>query len=69
MADLDKPTVRELARLLEERLRVVETYGGRCPSCREAEAHAFLAKLRALAGDVVAAPALATAGRAAGSKR
>lgn len=62
MPDFDKATVRELARMLDERLKAVETYGGRCPACREAEAHAFLAKLRVLAGDVPAAPALATAG-------
>lgn len=62
MPDLDKATVRELARMLDERLKAVETYGGRCPSCRDGEAQAFLAKLRVLSGEVVAVPAVATVG-------
>lgn len=43
---LDPATARELARLLTERLDAVKTYGG---SCHDAEAHAFLARLRELA--------------------
>ncbi len=46
--DLDRNTLRELARVLAERLQQVDTYGGSCPTCREAEARAFLAKLRRL---------------------
>jgi hypothetical protein len=46
---LDPATVRELARLLAERLDAVKRYGtGGCPTCHEAEAHAFLAQLRKL---------------------
>lgn len=66
MPDLDRETIRELARLLDERLRAVDGYGGACGGCRDAEAHAFLARLRAMAGEVKQArdpaPALATAG-------
>ena len=47
---LDLPTVREVARRLEERLKAVEVYGaGGCPTCHEAEARAFAAQLRRLA--------------------
>jgi hypothetical protein len=42
----DRTTVREIARLLAERLQQVDTYGGKCPTCGEAEARAFLAKVR-----------------------
>ena len=43
---LDAATLRELARLLEERIRSVEAYGaGGCPTCHDAEARAFLARL------------------------
>ena len=45
---LDPATLRELERFLAERLASVETYGPGCRSCRDAEARAFLAKLRAL---------------------
>jgi hypothetical protein len=45
---LDPVTVRELARLLGKRLADAKTYGGSCRTCHEAEAHAFLAKLREL---------------------
>jgi hypothetical protein len=46
-ARLDAETVHALARLLEERIRCVETYGaGGCPACHEAEARAFLTRLR-----------------------
>jgi hypothetical protein len=38
--------------LLEERIRAVEVYGaGGCPTCHEAEARAFLFKLREIAHD------------------
>ena len=43
---LDRTTVRELARVLAERLQHVETYGGKCKTCGDAEAQAFLARLR-----------------------
>ena len=39
---------RELVRLFDERLAAVETYGGTCQVCRDAEAHAFLVRLRTL---------------------
>lgn len=42
---LDLSTVAELARVLDERLQAVATYGS-CQTCHEAEAHAFLARLR-----------------------
>ena len=52
-ARLDAATVREVARLLEERIRAVEIYGaGGCPTCQDAEARAFLGRLRLL-GDTV----------------
>jgi hypothetical protein len=54
----------ELAQELEARLRDLDTFRGGCP-CRHAEARAFLAKLRRLAGDA-AAPA---SPRAAGPVR
>ncbi len=48
---IDVRTVQELARLLAKRLDEVETYGaGGCPTCHDAEARAFLEKLRKLAG-------------------
>jgi hypothetical protein len=40
---LDRTTVRELARVLAERLQQVETYGGTCKTCRDGESQAFLA--------------------------
>ena len=38
----------ELARVLADRLQHVETYGGKCRTSHDAEAQAFLAKLRRL---------------------
>jgi hypothetical protein len=47
---LDPSTVREVVRLLEERLTQVEAYGaGGCPSCHDAELRAAIARLRAFA--------------------
>ena len=48
VAALDLPTVRELARVIGERLDAVEAFGGSCPGCRNAELRAFLARLRAV---------------------
>jgi hypothetical protein len=45
--DLDRTTLRELARVLDERLAAVQAFGS-CPTCHEAEAKAFLARLRGL---------------------
>lgn len=46
---LDPATLRELARMLAKRLDEVKIYGaGGCPTCRDAEANAFLAQLRRL---------------------
>lgn len=46
---LDPAAVRELVRLLAKRLDEVMAYGaGGCPTCRDAEARAFLAQLRRL---------------------
>ena len=46
---LDPNTVREVARRLEERLRVVEIYGaGGCPTCHDGEARSFAVRLRRL---------------------
>jgi hypothetical protein len=42
---LDLATVRELARVLAERLDAVAAFGS-CPTCHEAEARAFFAPLR-----------------------
>jgi hypothetical protein len=43
---LDPATVREVARLLAKRLDEVVTYGaGGCPTCKDAEARAFLSRL------------------------
>jgi hypothetical protein len=43
---LDRATLREVARLLAKRLDEVVAYGaGGCPTCRDAEARAFLARL------------------------
>jgi hypothetical protein len=42
------PWIAPLARVLAERLQQVETYGGKCPSCGDAVARAFLARLRRL---------------------
>jgi hypothetical protein len=44
---LDRTTVCELARVLEERLEAVKAFGS-CPTCHEAEPMAFLARLRDL---------------------
>jgi hypothetical protein len=52
---LDPATLRELERLLAERLASVEAYGPGCRSCRDAEARAFLAKLRAMLREAVGA--------------
>ncbi len=47
---LDPATLREVVRLLEERLRQLETYGGGgCPACHHAELRAAIVRLRALA--------------------
>jgi hypothetical protein len=48
--NLDLATVRELARALAERLDAVGAFGS-CPTCREAEARAFLARLRRVLED------------------
>ncbi len=45
--ELDRRTVAELARVLAERLQQVDIYGGKC-ACRNAEAKAFLAKMRGI---------------------
>ncbi len=45
--DLDRRTLQLLEAELARRLDQVETYGGRC-ACKNAEATAFLAKLRNL---------------------
>jgi hypothetical protein len=45
---LDPHTLSELLQLLDERLAAVKDYRGTCPTCGDAEAHAFLARLRAL---------------------
>ena len=47
---LDPGTLRELERLRAERLDTLGAYGPGCPSCRDGEAHAFLARLRVLQG-------------------
>ncbi len=54
--DLDRTTVRELARVLAERLQQVATYGGTCPTCRGGEAEAFLAKLRSILSEMDGQP-------------
>jgi hypothetical protein len=54
--NLDRTTVRELARVLAERLQHVETYGGTCKSCRDGEAKAFLAKLRGILAEMDGSP-------------
>ena len=61
---LDRRTLAELVRVLEDRLKLLESvnHGAGCPSCRDAEATAFLAQLRHLittidAGQVTPAPA------------
>ncbi len=46
--ELDRRTVAELARVLAERLGQVDAFGGSCPTCHEAEARAFLARVRRL---------------------
>lgn len=47
---LDPASVREVVRLLEERLHQVEVYGaGGCPTCHDAELRAMIARLKALA--------------------
>ncbi len=45
--DLDRRTIAELTRVLAERLHQVDIFGGKC-ECRNAEARAFLAKLRGI---------------------
>jgi hypothetical protein len=47
---LDLATVRELARVLAERLDAVAAFGS-CSTCHEAEARAFLARLRRVLDD------------------
>ena len=49
--DLDRRTVAELARVLEERLEAVKAFGS-CPTCHEAEAHAYLARLRSMLAEI-----------------
>lgn len=49
-AQLDLGTVAELARVLAERLEAVASFGS-CGTCREAEARAFLARLRGILAD------------------
>ena len=51
--NLDRTTVRQLARVLAERLQQVETFGGKCASCGDAEARAFLAWFRRLLEELV----------------
>ncbi len=46
--DLDRATLRELTRVLAERLAQLDAFGGKCPTCNEAEARAFLARPRRL---------------------
>ena len=45
--DFDRSTVAELARVLEQRLERLDEHQGGCAHCRDAEAVAFLARLRA----------------------
>ncbi len=45
--DLDRATLRELTRVLAERLAQLDAFG-HCPTCGDAEARAFLARLREL---------------------
>jgi hypothetical protein len=49
--ELDRRTVAELARVLAERLDAVKAFGV-CPTCREAEAKAFLARLRRILAEM-----------------
>jgi hypothetical protein len=47
---LDPGSVREVVRILEERLRQVEVYGvGGCPACHDAELRGMIARLKRLA--------------------
>ena len=46
--ELDRTTLAELARVLAERLAQLDAFGGRCPTCHDAETTAFLARLRRL---------------------
>ena len=49
---LDAATLDEVARLLAKRLDEVVAYGaGGCPTCKDAEARAFLARLQGLRED------------------
>lgn len=48
LPQLDPATLRELERRLAARLDALRTYGPGCQGCHDAEAHAFLAQLRAL---------------------
>ena len=45
---LDRATVRELVADLARRLEQVDVFGGRCRTCGDAEARAFLARMRNL---------------------
>jgi hypothetical protein len=46
---LDHRTLLYVVKVLEERLRAVETYGaGGCPTCHDAELRAAIARLREL---------------------
>jgi hypothetical protein len=44
--DFDRATVAELARVLEQRLERLDEHQDGCAHCRDAEAVAFLARLR-----------------------
>lgn len=44
--DFDRATVTELARILEQRLERLDEHRGGCTYCRDAEAVAFLARMR-----------------------
>lgn len=43
---LDPDTIAELARVLEERLERLDAHQGGCALCKDAEAVAFLARMR-----------------------
>jgi hypothetical protein len=52
LAQARRTFARKAAAALERRLQVVATFNrGGCPSCRDAEARAFLAKLQRIAAE------------------
>ena len=52
LAEARRRFARKAAAALERRLQVVATYNrGGCPSCRDAEARAFLAKLQRISAE------------------